>query len=352
MNWPLDKAMDIAEKKGNRNSFSLRRGMSKLAKLIGKPEIPKLSQRKDAIPDRNAFKSINKLFPPGKIESPENSGKLEECQGFVKKEPWNPHAHLALAKIYEGKGEKQKATAEYFLVAEIFLKNSLYPHALAIYKQIEKSDPSLDMVLFKIADVYQKMGLLDDAFSQYSQLLHHYNDLGRKDKSKEILALMAHFEQKNFRPDEKAYVKYRLMKESSGPQEEERGRTGFSGEETERFFDLNAELEASKPIDMGDEKKISVGKIYGYGDILKELKKSGLPDKVHPNFYYHLGLACLEMGFINEAIDQFQIAIEKGQNPLESARLLGTCFTQKGSQDLHWQPPKTSRKVEVKFGTI
>jgi len=55
-------------------------------------------------------------------------------------------------------------------------------------------------------------------------------------------------------------------------------------------------------------------------------------------------LACLEMGFINEATGQFQIAIERGQNPLESARLLGTCFAQKGSQDLHFKPPETSRE--------
>lgn len=337
--------MDIGAKIGNLKSFSARRGISKLANLIPKLEIQRLRQWKDALPDRKTpFEVINKLFPRHKIESQENLGKLEECLELVKKEPWNPHAHLTLAKIYEGKGEKQKATAEYFLVAEIFFNNGLYPHAISIYKQIEKSDPSLDMVRLKIADVYQKMGLLNDAFSQYSQLLRHYQNLGRKDKSKEILALMAYFEQKGFQPDEKAYVKYRLMKEFSEPQEEESGSAGFSGAEPESVFDLSAELEISKPIDMEDEKKISVEKFYGYEDILKELTKSGLPDQVHPNFYYHLGLACLEMGFINEATDQFQIAIERGQNPLESARLLGTCFTQKGSQDLPCEPPQTSRE--------
>ena len=337
--------MDMAEKIENLKSFSIRRGISKLINLFPKLEIRRLRHWKDGIPDRNdPFEAINKLFPPDKKESSENLANLEEGQALVKKEPWNPHAHLILAKLYDGKGEKQKATAEYFLVAEIFLENGLYPHAISIYKQIEKSDPSIDMVRLKIADVYQKMGLLDDAFSQYSQLLRHYHNLGRTDKSKEILALMVYFEQKGFQPDEKAYVKYRLLKEFSEPQEEEGQSAGFSGEETERVFDLSAELEISKPIDMEDEKKISVEKIYGYEDILKELNKSGLPDQVHPNYYYHLGLACLEMGFINEATGQFQIAIERGQNPLESARLLGTCFAQKGSQDLHFKPPETSRE--------
>ena len=333
-------AMNIAKKIENLITFNTRRGISKLVNLIPKFEMQRLRKWKGAIPDwKNSFGAINKLFPSPKIESFENSNNLEECQELVKKEPWNPHAHLTLAKIYEGKGERQKATAEYFLVAEIFFKNGLYPHAISIYRQIENSDPSLDMVRLKIADVYQKMGLLDDAFSQYSQLLRHYHNLGRKDKSKEILALMAYFEEKGFQPDEKAYVKYRLLKEFLEPREEEKEDADFSEEETEMIFDLGAELEITKPIGMKDEKKISVEKIYGYADILRELKKSALPDQVHPNYYYHLGLACLEMGFTNEAADQFQTAIEKGQNPLESARLLGTCFEPQG---LLCQPSETS----------
>lgn len=328
--------------------MSIRRRVSKHAKLVPDPGVLGFRQWKDAIPEwKNPFSAINKLFPARKIESPEKLVEIEECQELVRKEGWNPQAHLTLAKKYEGQGEKQKATAEYFLAAEIFLKNGSYTHAFSIYKQIEKCDPSLEMVRLKIADVCQKMGLLGDAFSQYIQLLRHYHDHGREDKCKEILALMGDFEQKDFLPDEKAYVKYRLVKESLEPQEEEKGRSGFFAEKTERFFDLGAELEASEPIDAGDGKKISVEKISGYEDILKELKKTEHSDQVYPNYYYQLGLACLEMGFINEAVDHFQIAIERGQNPLEAARLLGTCFAQEGSEDFHWQPPETSRESVV-----
>jgi len=36
------------------------------------------------------------------------------------------------------------------------------------------------------------------------------------------------------------------------------------------------------------------------------------------------------MGFIDEAIEQFQVALEKRQNPFESAQSLSWCYKEKG----------------------
>ncbi len=267
----------------------------------------------------------------GKRERGETSNELAKYQELVKREPWNPNAHLTLARIYENQGERQKAIAEYFLVAEIFFRNGLYPNALTIYKQILERDQSLDHVNLKIAITYQKMNSLEKAFSQFSQLLHYYHGLGLKEKAQEIMTLMAGLRQKHFEPDEKAYLKYRLVKEFSKFRENERGNTENSKNEKGEFFDLSAELENSRPIEIGRSQGISGEKIYGFDAILKELKESEPLDKVYPNFHYHMGLACSEMGFRNEAIEQFQMAIEKGQNPFEAARLMDTILAEKAS---------------------
>ncbi|MDH4265763.1 MAG: hypothetical protein OEW45_09020, partial [Deltaproteobacteria bacterium] len=37
-----------------------------------------------------------------------------------------------------------------------------------------------------------------------------------------------------------------------------------------------------------------------------------------------------EMGFIDEAVEQLQAALERGQNPFEAAKLLSWCFREKG----------------------
>ncbi len=42
-----------------------------------------------------------------------------------------------------------------------------------------------------------------------------------------------------------------------------------------------------------------------------------------------LALVCKEMGLIDEAIKQFQMALEKGQKPMEASKLLNQCLGNK-----------------------
>ncbi|HKP76353.1 MAG TPA: tetratricopeptide repeat protein, partial [Longimicrobiaceae bacterium] len=46
--------------------------------------------------------------------------------------------------------------------------------------------------------------------------------------------------------------------------------------------------------------------------------------------HYDLGLAFKEMGLIDEAIAEFQVALRGGANPLATLELLGQCFVEKG----------------------
>ena len=275
-------------------------------------------------------KLFSKLSHRFKKEKHPTINEMKNYLELTKKEPCNANAHLKLAEIYEKKGEKQKANAEYFLVAEMFSKNGLYPHAMAIYKQILKQDQSLDLVNLKIANTSEKMGLLRDAFSQYSHLLHKYHGLGLKDQTQEIMALMDGLEQTKLQADERIYLKYRLMKEMMKLEQEGKKYFECPEKEEKEFFDLGAELEMSIPIEVKDVKNISTDKVNGFEEILKELKESSGLNNLYPNFNYDIGNACLEMGFLDEAIDQLQMAIDNGQNPFDAAKLLGTCFTKKG----------------------
>ena len=79
--------------------------------------------------------------------------------------------------------------------------------------------------------------------------------------------------------------------------------------------------------------KITAGKTYGFKEIFKELKTANIPSTAFPDFNFHMGVACRQMGCIDEAIEQFKIALEKGQNPCEAAHLLGRCFQDKGLRE-------------------
>lgn len=46
--------------------------------------------------------------------------------------------------------------------------------------------------------------------------------------------------------------------------------------------------------------------------------------------HYDLGLAFMEMGLVDEAIAQFQVALRGGASPLATLELLGRCFVEKG----------------------
>jgi len=93
---------------------------------------------------------------------------------------------------------------------------------------------------------------------------------------------------------------------------------------------LSEALEAGSPIELKVYKEISTEKVYGFKEIFNELKETAGPSKAYPNFNYHMGVACHEMGFIDEAVEQLQAALERGQNPFEAAKLLSWCFREKG----------------------
>jgi tetratricopeptide (TPR) repeat protein len=99
----------------------------------------------------------------------------------------------------------------------------------------------------------------------------------------------------------------------------------------EVIFDLNAAVENDLPVGtVIYEKEVIIGRASGVEDILHELRENGYSNHLFPDFNYDLGAACRQMGLIDEAIEQLMVALETGQNPVESAHLLGLCYKEKG----------------------
>ena len=262
---------------------------------------------------------------------------VEKYSDGVQKGPQNAEAHLKSAQSYQKTGETEKAIREFLLAADILSQNGLYPQALAIYKEILKQSPTLEEVELRIAEVYVKMGSLENAYSQYGRLLKTYNTQGREDKAVEVMCLMAELSMQMIAMKEKVQnptCSEELQLSEPTAANATAGNVPKDlppvGGKKKGAFDLGANLATNQPVEAKGFSKITQEKTYGFEEILKELKKTKIPGKVYPNFHYHLGVACREMGLIDEAIGQFQIALEKGQNPCEAAHLLGRCFWDKG----------------------
>lgn len=100
------------------------------------------------------------------------------------------------------------------------------------------------------------------------------------------------------------------------------------------FFDLAAELESElneeeEPIALSEEEQ-------SLEQIFKEFKK-GVEQQLDSEDYdthYNLGIAYKEMGLIDEAIGEFQLASKDPKRAVECASMLGLCFLEKGMPQL------------------
>ncbi len=101
------------------------------------------------------------------------------------------------------------------------------------------------------------------------------------------------------------------------------------------FFDLAAELES----ELGDtaEEVVSLSEEeQSLEEIFKEFKK-GVEQQLDSEDYdthYNLGIAYKEMGLIDEAIGEFQLASKDPKRAVECASMLGLCFLEKGMPQL------------------
>jgi len=278
------------------------------------------------------------FLKPGKRAKDEKAKEKaqEKYLELVHKEPENAKAHMKLAEIYQKSGDKPKAVEEYLMAADIFAKNNFYARAMAVYKQVPKQNPSLDHVYLKIADIYKKMGFLGDALAQYRLLIQYYDRMGMKEKALQVMGLMAEVDHR------KSAASAGGLKSGLQTPKAEGETTGSAESTTEKFlgggkkelFDLGAELEADGPAEIGGPKEIFTSdEVSGASDIFNELKEIGGPSVADPYFNYSMGVACREMGFLDDAVEQFQIAMSKGQNPFESASMLAFCFREKGMLD-------------------
>ncbi len=278
------------------------------------------------------MEKLNYLFKKEKFLT---SKELEFYSKLVKRQPNNPKVRLKMAELYQKQKDHPKAVAEYLMAADIYSKNNLFPQAMAIYKQVLKQNHGLDQVHFKIADIYRQMGFLGDAFYRYNLLLQRYNINGNKEKAMEVMGLMAELDPRKFNLGEtpsRGRTKADLPKSRAEEGEKAEIAAGMNLGEERRgvFYNLGEALESGSAMELKGNNEISMESGFGFKEILAELKETAGPSKAYPNFNFHMGVACREMGFIDEAIEQFQVALEKKQNPFESAQSLSWCYKEKG----------------------
>ncbi len=281
-----------------------------------------------------------------KKDDPREVREIEFYKRLAQKEKGNARIHLKLADLYQRRGENKKAISEYLRAAEIFSENGLLPQAMALYKRVLKEEPQLEEVNWKIAEIYGKMGFLADAFRHYNQLLNQYEITGSKEKIQEILKLLVNLDPQKFMLDRER--RDNIFEGGSIKNTAQGGRIDEDKRRASPFFDLGAALQKSEPVIFNYQAQVQTDTDVGFGQVIKELCKNEEDKQIYPHFYFHLGLACWEMGFVDEAIEHLQESLRRAECVFEAARMLAKCYKEKG----WWREAQEYLNIALKMEEI
>jgi pilus assembly protein FimV len=110
---------------------------------------------------------------------------IKEYLKIVREDPKDVRVWLKIGDLYAKKGAKHEATETYLKVAKFYSEQGFYLKAVAVYKQILKLDPRLVEVNLKLAELYRQLGLLSDAMQHFEMVAAFFH---REGKTKEALA--------------------------------------------------------------------------------------------------------------------------------------------------------------------
>lgn len=113
-------------------------------------------------------------------------GKLDKAlkafQKLVESDPDDRRLKLKLGDIYMRKQDLAAALNTYQQVADGYVEDQFHLKAIAVYKRILKLNPTMIDVNERLGDIYREIGLTKDALSQYFIVADHYEQSGDFDR--------------------------------------------------------------------------------------------------------------------------------------------------------------------------
>jgi tetratricopeptide (TPR) repeat protein len=238
---------------------------------------------------------------------------------FCQREPDNIELHLKLKSLYLHADNKDKAISECLILHNLYGKAGNTKEREQIIKEassINPEDPRL--VGIEKTPVHKAPvsapsgeGISIEDYGEEITEADFYAKQGLKDEAKEILEKL----QKLF--PEKEEIKQKLLALEAVQETEEKSlfpQDQTPGKETSPEHVLDSDILS----------------------IFNEFKKgleTEIDGKDHET-HYNLGLAYKELGLIDDAIKEFQIARDDPQTSFSSSSMLGICYKEKGFYSL------------------
>ena len=122
---------------------------------------------------------------------------LRDYEQVVTADPKDVKLRQKLAELMIRCNRRDDAIREYNTIAKFYDENGFYLKSIAVYKQIQRLDPSNIEISLCLAVLNEKQGMIGNALSEYKMVYDHYQKQGLVDQAIEILQKMQAIDPEN-----------------------------------------------------------------------------------------------------------------------------------------------------------
>jgi len=122
---------------------------------------------------------------------------IKDFRKVVQLDPKDIRSRQKLAELLSRDKQRDDALDEYEVVAKYYTENGFYLKAIAVYKQMQKLDPSQVKYYHRLAELNEKQGLLGNALSEYRNLVAYYEKNQMTSEAIDVLQKMKELEPEN-----------------------------------------------------------------------------------------------------------------------------------------------------------
>lgn len=152
------------------------------------------------------LQNAQKYIQQGKYEQ-----AIEEYKKIIQDNPKDWNTYIQIGNLYQKIGKNSEAITYLKKVADFYIKDGIYMKAIALLKQINRIDPTLEDVALQLADLYVKQGLIMEAKSQLILLGEHFNKKGQANQAAEVFKRLIELEPDNIKAKIELAKTYKIL---------------------------------------------------------------------------------------------------------------------------------------------
>jgi pilus assembly protein FimV len=225
---------------------------------------------------------------------------IKEYQKIIDEDPKDIRIVQKVGELHQKRGDNVQAALTFIKVAESYANDGFFLKAAAVYKQVLKLNPSLVETNFKLAELYQQLGLMSDAFQQFQLVAAAYEQQGDVQASLGILKKLTELDPEN------VANRIRLAESYS--------REGMTEESVAEFTKVAAVLKQNNRAD----------------EYIKVAERLAFLDPQNMTLCRELANVYLAKGDTKRALAKLQICFKTDPRDIETLTLLAQAFKDLG----------------------